>query len=59
MITGILNLLINIGYVMFLAIKDAYVKLRLKYYNWKLAKLKSRVEARKKALIVAPTRKVT
>jgi hypothetical protein len=44
----ILNLLINIGYVMYLAIKDAYVKLRLKYYNWKLAKLRSRHEARRK-----------
>jgi hypothetical protein len=36
----IFNLFVNISYVLFTVGRESYLKLRLKYYTWKLAKLK-------------------
>jgi hypothetical protein len=48
MIVAVLfNLLFNIFYIMFLAIKDMKIKLLTKFYNWKITKLKKSIEIKK------------
>jgi hypothetical protein len=46
-----LNLLANLGSIMFCDSKNIYFKLRLKYYKWKLQKIKKRVEEKREATL--------
>lgn len=42
-----LNLIVNFGNIMFGELKKLYLNLRLKYYLWKLEKLKKKIKAKK------------